>query len=235
MLERTRKIWWRRVQQWLFDRARIQDLLDEKEQNALEDHMGFRGQFPVHRRFQIAELQKLGLVPSSSVLEIGCGPLTAGLPLIEYLQPGRYVGVDVRPAVLDLAWQQIGKHGLSGKNPQLFCSDNFADDELGNRKFDFIWSFSVLYHLSDDILDRYFATVAKRIRGIAVANVQTYMDDSTWLQFPFLKRSIETYEAVAAKHGLKTRPLGTLADRGFRSSGEESGNTMLEFTASQAA
>ncbi len=231
MLERTRKIWLRRAQQRLFDVAHIQDLLDEKERHTLEDHMGFRGQLLEHRRFQITELKKLGLVESSSVLEIGCGPLTAGLPVIEFLDPGGYVGVDVRSSVLDCAWQSIGKHGLSAKNPQLIRSDDFAAVELGNRRFDFIWSFSVLYHMSDDILDRYFAAVAKRIGRIAVANVQTYMDDSTWLEFPFLNRSIETYEATAAKHGLKTRELGTLAERGFLTDGEDSRNILLEFKA----
>lgn len=173
MLERTRKIWTRRVQQRLFDVARIKDLLEEKELHTLEDHMGFRGQLVEHREFQISELKKLGLKPSSTVLEIGCGPLTAGVPVIEYLDPNRYVGVDVRSTVLNCAWQVIGKQGLSVKNPQLIRSDNFADDVLGDRRFDFIWTFSVLYHLSDDILDRYFATVAKRIGGVAVANVQT--------------------------------------------------------------
>lgn len=230
MLERTRKKWIRRAQERLFDLARINDFLEEKEQNTLEDHMGFRGQLPEHRRFQITELKKLGLAPSSSVLEIGCGPLTAGLPTIEFLEPGRYVGVDVRSSVLDCAWQLIGKHGLSSKNPQLIRSDTFASDQLWDRRFDFIWTFSVLYHLTDDILDRYFAMVAERLGGIAVANVQTYMEDSTWLEFPFLNRSIETYQAAAAKHGLKTRPLGTLADRGFRTSGDDSRNTLLEFT-----
>lgn len=230
MLKQTRKIWTRRIQHRLFHVARIKDLLDEKELHTLEDHMGFRGQLIPHRDFQITELKTLGLKPSSTVLEIGCGPLTAGLPVIEYLDPSRYVGVDVRSTVLDCAWQVIGKQGLSEKNPQLIRSDNFAEDVLGDRRFDFIWTFSVLYHLSDDILDRYFATVAKRIGGVAVANVQTYMEDSTWLEFPFLNRSIETYEAGAAKYGLKTRVLGTLAERGFPTDGEDSRNSLLEFT-----
>src|SRR4051794_26028652 len=77
VLERTRHIWKRRIQGRLFDAAGMQALLDERERNTLEDHMGFRGQFPEHRRFQIDELKKLGLRPSNSVLEIGCGPLTA--------------------------------------------------------------------------------------------------------------------------------------------------------------
>lgn len=231
MLKQTRHIWKRRAQSKLFAGLGMQAFLDERDLHVLEDHMGFRGQFLEHRRFQITELKKLGLKPSSSVLEIGCGPLTAGVPVIEYLDPGHYVGVDVRSSVLDLAWQQIGRNGLSAKNPRLIRSDDFGNAELGERKFDFIWSFSVLYHLSDDILDRLFAAVSKRLGGIYVANVQTYMEDSTWLEFPFLRRSLEEYTALAAKHGLNTISLGTIEERGFRDHGIERDNLLLKFAA----
>ena len=65
--------------------------------------MGFRGQFEKHRRFQMTFFRERGLVPSSRLLEIGCGPLTAGIPIIEYLEPGNYVGVDIRSSVLHLS------------------------------------------------------------------------------------------------------------------------------------
>ena len=232
MLEKTRKIWKRRVQARLFDLTGMQELLDERELHALEDHMGFRGQFTEHRRFQIDELKKLGLTPSSSVLEIGCGPLTAGIPVIEFLKPDHYVGVDVRADVLDLAWQQIGRNSLSAKNPRLIRSDDFATAELENRRFDFAWAFSVLYHLSDEILDRCFAAVACRLSsgGKFVANIQTDVDSSIWLQFPFLKRSLEDYEKAAAKHGFATVNLGTIAQRGFQLEGAERNNLLLQFS-----
>jgi SAM-dependent methyltransferase len=232
MLEKTRKIWKRRAQAKLFDVAGIGDYLEDREMMALEEHMGFHGQIPEHRRFQITELKRLGLKPSQSVLEIGCGPLTAGIPVIQYLEPNRYVGVDVRPAVLDAAWQQIGKHELSAKNPRLLCSDDFGDEALGEETFNYIWSFSVLFHLADGILDRLFASAARRLSdgGVLVANVQTDTESSTWLQFPFLKRSIEDYAVAAAAHGLAMENLGTIAQRGFRLEGAERNNPLLRFS-----
>lgn len=194
--------------------------------------MGFRGQLPEHRRFQIDELRRLGLTPSSFVLEIGCGPLTAGIPVIKYLDPGRYVGVDVRSNVLDLSWQEVGLAGSSAKNPRLICADDFGVAELGDRKFDYVWSFSVLYHLSDEILDQLFSGLPKRLaaNGRFVANVQTDVESSTWLEFPFLKRSVDDYEAVAKRYGLKMKNLGTIEQRGFKLPGEERNNPLLEFT-----
>jgi cyclopropane fatty-acyl-phospholipid synthase-like methyltransferase len=210
----------------------MQGFLDERELHALEDHMGFRGQLPEHRRFQIEELTKLGLRPAHSVLEIGCGPLTAGIPVIQYLEPGRYVGIDVRASVLNAAWQQIGRHELSEKNPQLLRSDDFGNAELAERRFDYIWAFSVLFHLSDEILDRLFWSVAKRLTkaGMFVANVQTDVESSSWLEFPFLKRTVSDYQNVAAKHGLRLTELGTIEQRGFNLGSAERTNPLLQFT-----
>lgn len=232
LLRKTRALWKRRAQAWLFDATGMQGLLDERELHSLEDMMGFRGQWDEHRRFQIVELRKLGLEPSSSLLEIGCGPLTAGIPIIQYLDGDRYVGVDVRSNVLDLSWQQVGRAALSAKNPRLIRSEEFGALELGDRRFDFIWSFSVLYHLSDEILDKLFSHVAARLKtdGRFVANVMTDMEDSTWLEFPFIRRTIEIYRSVAAKHGLKTANLGTIEQRGFRLLGQERTNPLLEFS-----
>jgi SAM-dependent methyltransferase len=232
LLKRTRAIWKRRAQAKLFDLLGMQGLIDERRTHALEDMMGFRGQLPEHRRFQIDELRKLGLTPKSAVLEIGCGPLTAGIPVIRYLDPGQYVGVDVRANVLDLSWQEVGLAGLSGKNPRLIRADDFGAAELGERKFDYVWAFSVLYHLSDQILNKLFSNVPKRLeaQGRFVANVQTDVESSTWLEFPFLKRSIEDYQAVAKRHGLQMKKLGTIEERGFKLPGEERNNPLLEFT-----
>jgi SAM-dependent methyltransferase len=231
LLERTRHIWKRKLQGAIFSASSMQGYLDEKDLHQLEDSMGFRGQWDEHRRFQIEQLRALGLKPAHSLMEVGCGPLTAGLPLIEYLDRGRYVGVDVRPSVLDLSWVQIGKAGLSGKNPRLICSDDFAEEELAGRTFDYIWAFSVLYHLADDILDTLFRVVAQRLApdGRFCANVMVDMDSSTWLQFPFLRRTVAQYAEAAARHGLGTTDLGTIADLGFRLPGLERTNPLLEF------
>src|SRR5260221_931484 len=232
LLKRTRHLWKRRAQRKLFKLAGMQGMLDEQLQHSLEDSMGFRGQWDEHRRYQLEELKRLGLTPSSTLLEIGCGPLTAGIPLIEFLASDGYVGVDVRSSVLDMSWQQIGRAGLSAKNPRLICSDSFGSAELGDRQFDFIWAFSVLFHLSDELLDKLFANFSQRLapRGPFIANIPTNADASTWLEFPFLKRSVEVYETAAAKHGLRTVNLGTIAERGFKLESVERDNILLQFS-----
>ncbi len=230
-LSRTRAKLRHALKGFVFDAMNLQSMIDLREKHALEDSMGFRGQWDEHRRFQMEMLKAQGLQPFHRFLEIGCGPLTAGIPLIKYLDPARYTGVDIRSTVLNMSWKEVGRATLSAQNPRLICSSSFAADELSNEQFDFVYSFSVLYHLSDDLLNLYFEAVSKRLKasGVCIANVNTHIPSDKWLQFPFLMRTIEAYASLAANHGLETLPLGTLQENGFRNQAAERLNPLLRF------
>jgi methyltransferase family protein len=208
-------------------------MIDLREKHELEDSMGFRGQLDEHRRFQIEFLREQGLTPSDRLLEIGCGPLTAGLPIINYLKPGNYTGVDIRNSVLNLGWTQIGKAGLSAKNPRLICSAAFGDDELDySEKFDYVFSFSVLFHFSDEVLDSYFGAISRRLvgeTGKCFANINDYLPSDKWLEFPFSHRPVEGYIDLASRHGLKTTNLGKIMNLGFRNETDEKYYPLLMF------
>ncbi len=231
LLVRTRRRAKLAVKGLIFDAGRLQELVDFRRLRTLEDSMGFRGQWNEHRRFQIDFLRSRGLEPSHTFLEIGCGPLTGGLPIITYLQPGKYCGVDIRPSVLDLAWREVGIAGLSARNPRLVHSSSFGAMELRDEGFDFVLSFSVLYHLSDELLPAYFLQVAGRLNqgGVCFAQVNTHLPDSTWLEFPFVRRTVGQYIEHAAAAGLEGRSLGRIESLGFALPGEERLNEMLEF------
>jgi SAM-dependent methyltransferase len=230
LLSRTRAELAYRARLALFKASRIQGALDESQQRVLETHMGFRGQWVEHRRFQLHFLKSIGLAKDSRLLEIGCGPLTLGLPAIEYLDPNLYTGLDVRPEVLDLAWSQIGKARVASKNPRLIHSTSFGAEELGDgRLFDFVWSFSVLFHLTDELIDALFAQVSRRLApgGIFCANINVEQDEGAWLQFPFVKRGVDFYRRVAEQNGMKLTELGTLASLGFGLQSSEKSNVLL--------
>jgi 2-polyprenyl-3-methyl-5-hydroxy-6-metoxy-1,4-benzoquinol methylase len=229
LLSRTRADLAYRARLALYRIGSVQKALDASERLVLEAHMGFHGQWDEHRRFQLEFAKSAGLRPDSSLLEIGCGPLTLGLPATTYLLANRYTGVDVRPEVLDLAWSQIGKAGLASKNPRLIHSTSFGAAELGEERFDFIWSFSVLYHLTDALITDWFAQVSRRLapKGAYFANLNVEAPESTWLQFPFVRRSVDFYREAAARHGLTLRELGTLESLGFRLDATEKKNLMV--------
>jgi SAM-dependent methyltransferase len=231
LLSRTRKRLAFKVRSFMFDVGGFQSMIEQRDRNELEDSMGFRGQWDEHRRFQMAFLKEQGLLPQHRLLEIGCGPMTGGIPIIDYLDEGNYVGIDVRASVLDLAWKEVAKAALADKNPRLIRSSGFGAKELCDKTFDFVMSFSVLYHLNDGLLSDYFSVVKQRLApdGVCFANVNTHIPSDKWLEFPFLRRSIDDYRRVAGANALATTSLGPIVDLGFRHHGMERENPMLAF------
>ena len=65
------------------------------------------------RRFQIGFLRATGLLPGDSILDLGCGSLRGGIPLIEYLGNGCYPGVTVRREVVEDGRRELRGSGLA--------------------------------------------------------------------------------------------------------------------------
>lgn len=218
-------------QAMLFDRLGLQNVVEGREQKILTDSMGFEGQWHEHRQFQMAFLTGTGLKPHHSLLEIGCGPLTLGIPAIQYLNQGNYLGVDIRENVASLAYRQIAKHNLSGKNPRIVVADDFGAAAARGRNFEFIWVFSVLFHLSDEKADELFSFIPLVLTkfGRCFGNINVLGTEGQWLEFPFVSRSPAFYEKLAGKNGLEMTVLGPLEELGFRGEGAERHNLLVQF------
>jgi len=82
------------------------------------------------RAFQINFLKHAGLLPQHQLLDFGCGPQRGGVPLIEYLDPGCYTGMDVREVVLEEGRVQLAEIGLDVRKPRLVHCGNLPELEL---------------------------------------------------------------------------------------------------------
>jgi cyclopropane fatty-acyl-phospholipid synthase-like methyltransferase len=115
----------------------------------------------VSGRTQFDLLIKSGLQPKSTLLEIGCGCLNAGAFLIKYLDEGRYVGIDPNPWLREAALKSSKVRRLVARKAARFLSnDTFDASELG-RKYDYIFSHSVLSHAAHFQLEQYLRNAAK--------------------------------------------------------------------------
>src|SRR5438067_3875465 len=98
-------------------------------------------------KLQLDYLVERGLEPGHHLLDVGCGPLRAGVHFIRYLEPGHYAGVDIRPELLEAARTvELPRHGLEAKEPLLLASDHFEFGKLG-QTFDYAIAQSVFTHL----------------------------------------------------------------------------------------
>jgi cyclopropane fatty-acyl-phospholipid synthase-like methyltransferase len=173
------------------------------------------------RAFQIRFLQSIGLAPDQYLLDLGCGTLRGGIPIIKYLEPNHYYGIECREHVLREGKQELIDAGLQDRLPQLIYIDNFRELDL-RRHFEIIWAFSVLIHMTDEILAEALSFVKLHLSpdGSFYANVNIgQQQDGFWQGFPLVWRSLNFYEQACLKEGLSLKVMGPLRDFGHVSAG----------------
>lgn len=168
------------------------------------------------REFQIKFLKQVGLTPQHYLLDIGCGTLRGGIPIIDLLGVGHYYGIERRAAVLEEGRKELEESGLSDKQPQLLLVEDIASLKL-RRKFDYIWAFSVLIHMEDATLLSTLGFVREHLEaaGCFYANVRIGDEpDGEWQGFPLVSRSLEFYREACAGNGLRLSDVGSLNELG---------------------
>jgi cyclopropane fatty-acyl-phospholipid synthase-like methyltransferase len=111
------------------------------------------------------ELLKLeGCVPQSHVLEVGCGCLSAGTPVMRYLKRGRYVGIEPNRWLVDAALSEWNVRLLvRRKSPAFLERSDFDAGGLG-RTFDYVLAHSILSHCAHRQLDEFIRNVSRVLR-----------------------------------------------------------------------
>jgi SAM-dependent methyltransferase len=116
-------------------------------------------EWDIRGQAQFAFLLDMGIQRHSRVLDIGCGPLRAGVHLIRWLNEGCYTGYDYNKSFVEAARQEIKVHSLESKKPTVHTITDFDCSGLG--QFDFILVFSILQRYDLDVLDDFFEKTYK--------------------------------------------------------------------------
>jgi hypothetical protein len=128
---------------------------------SLAEAQAYTGTDRTSGRLQLEILKSEGCLPSSNLLEIGCGCLSAGVPLIEYLEAGRYVGIDpnewLRKAALS---DPAVRATVESKRARFLSVSDFDASSLG-IKFDYALSHSILTHTAQWQLSLFLRSSAR--------------------------------------------------------------------------
>ena len=108
----------------------------------------------------IAFLQSLGMQSTHTVVDYGCGSLRVGRPLIELLEPGRYIGLDLTAEFYEPAKQAIEPALLDQKRPHFAKIDDAGLRLAREARPDFVISTSVAIHVPPDELQTYLGQMA---------------------------------------------------------------------------
>jgi cyclopropane fatty-acyl-phospholipid synthase-like methyltransferase len=178
------------------------------------------------RAFQIHFLKQVGLQPHHYLLDIGCGTLRGGVPIIEYLEKGHYFGVESRADILEEGKQELAQSHLEHKEPILIAAPDISQLNF-EQHFDYIWAFSVLIHMTDKILADCLNLVNSHLArdGCFYANVKIGSKvDGTWNkfpEFPLVTRSLEFYQRLSQRNGLHLTDMGPLKALGHSCTGDD--------------
>ncbi len=185
------------------------------------------------RRFQIDFLKQQNLEPRHRLVDIGCGTLRGGIPLIKLLDTGHYTGIEVREDVLELGRDELREAKLENKNPELIHCQALSSLEL-EHKADYIWAFAVLIHMDDDALNGCLSFVSQHLAqgGSFFGNVNIgEKDNGNWQGFPVVHRPMNWYAQTAERFGLVPVDVGSLLELGHDDGRPEpKSRRMLKFT-----
>jgi SAM-dependent methyltransferase len=102
-----------------------------------------------------------GVRPTDRFLDFGCGAGRLGIPMIRYLRPGHYFGIEPHhPSLQAFADYEIPLHGVAYKAPRLLLDDTANLGHFGTR-FDVIADLYVTHHLTLDLVQHIYTRFAE--------------------------------------------------------------------------
>ena len=97
--------------------------------------------------YHVEFLKRYGLRPHHKVLDFGCGYGRTAIPLLKYLEPGNYIGVELSAQRARQAEEFVRHEKLEDRAPKFIVSGDNAMPYLQDASIDFIWAQSVATHM----------------------------------------------------------------------------------------
>jgi len=158
-------------------------------------------------QLQFDYLVEHGLRVDHDVLEIGCGNLRAGWRLIDHLDVGHYLGIDISPDVLLAANRTVVERGLQSSEPCLRLVDDLTFDWAPDDRFDVVHAHSVFSHCPLPVIEECFAHLGRILRA------------DGWFDLTFNATSGREHHVLHEDYYYHPETLISLAERhGFRAS-----------------
>jgi predicted TPR repeat methyltransferase len=204
-----------------------------RRRHQLEEMIGPLGYWDKLQAYQINAVKMLGMMPSHSMLDIGCGPLQGGEAFIRFLDPQKYVGVDLKSRQINAAHELVGLSSLADKNPVLLVSSTFGDRELGEMTFDFIWMSQILYYLDRAMMDKLFEMVSRRMNknGLFAGDILGPDAERAYIEKYSLNiHTAQSLRPIVERYGLSVVDKGRIECFGYPRRLSRHTNVMLQVT-----
>ena len=119
------------------------------------------GTVPEEGLAQLECLKSVGLQPNHHLLEIGCGALIAGIPIMGYLDVSHYTGIEPnRWLVEETANVPENLKIIIDRQPKFLDNEKF-DSSVLDIKYDYIIAHSILSHTSKEQVQLFLKNCSK--------------------------------------------------------------------------
>ena len=156
--------------------------------------------------------REAGLLAHHRILEIGCGSLSAGFILMQFVEPMYYCGLDPNKWLIDAAIGNEDVERIAARRAPRFAYNDQFDAAVFGERFDFIFAHSVLSHASRNALRRFLdgctAVAADQCTIVASFRAGETNHESGWIYPDHSHLAVEDIESEAAARGwvCATRP-----------------------------
>lgn len=143
------------------------------------------------------------LRPGDSLLDVGCGPGTVTVDLVRHVAPGRVVGIDVVPEVVEQARDHARQQGDDTAHVSFVAGDfrALAGTTTGFEGFDVVHAHQVLQHLRDPVGALRDMGRLVRPGGLLAARDGDYTASVMVPYEPGFDRWLEIYLEVTRRNG----------------------------------
>ncbi len=117
------------------------------------------GEFESGGRMIFEVLLAEGLIPSSRLLDVGCGAVRLGYWVLRFLDPGRYFGIEPNIEMRDAGLALIEPDVISRAQPAFSDNDRF-DFSVFGKSFDFVVARSIWTHATKPQISAMLASFA---------------------------------------------------------------------------
>lgn len=103
--------------------------------------------------WQFKFLKSVGLKKHNKILDVGCGDLREGVPLINFLEPEKYFGLDQSQSAISQGLLSLTEDQITDKKPVFLMGYDFKiSNFLKSNDIDFAWANSVWTHLDLSVI-----------------------------------------------------------------------------------
>lgn len=179
-----------------------------------KEYVGDPNSFHTRGALCLDFLKENGLEPHHKVLDLGCGNLSQGKPLIEYLNDRNYVGLEPNGWLVEAGLLEFPH--LEAKNPRFTWRTDF--DPSGFETFDYVIAHSVLSHVADWQLEQALLNIRKNVveGGLWIASLRLDQYDSGTRRWAYPDVSyfrLDTVKTIGYHAGWHVEQLPTYRER----------------------